>query len=277
MKCDKCGREVDSREEEIDHILDQHDDKISSHERDELKRELNQLDSSEKGFSLSSETIATLVLAVGILAALVYISSSSSVIKFNSGSEPTGRTVDAVNMSNGGEPVLGNSSAPVRVTLFEDFECPACRSFDQSVTSRLKSEYVDSGEVKIVWKDFPLTYAGDMHPWSDEAAVAMECVFREGGNDAFWNVKDKVFANQDDLSESNVQDRIVSWAGEEGVAGSDIETCMQDSDAESEVRSDFNEGRNVGVEGTPTVFVNGIQIQKSSYGSVSDAIENELN
>ncbi|MDY6774102.1 MAG: hypothetical protein SVS85_02780 [Candidatus Nanohaloarchaea archaeon] len=45
MKCDKCGKEVDSREEEIEHLLGQHEDKLTSHEKDELKREMNQIGS----------------------------------------------------------------------------------------------------------------------------------------------------------------------------------------------------------------------------------------
>ncbi|MDY6774103.1 MAG: thioredoxin domain-containing protein, partial [Candidatus Nanohaloarchaea archaeon] len=123
------------------------------------------------------KTVGTAAVALLALAGLGYLLTSTGVLQFSTGSStPTGAAV-AQNISSEGEPVLGNASAPVTVTVFEDFECPVCKRFDQSVMPRLKSEYVETGKLKVVWKDFPLAYVGK-HPWSDEAAIATECVYR---------------------------------------------------------------------------------------------------
>lgn len=85
MKCDKCGRKVDSRREEIEHVLDQHDDKITSHEKDELKRELNSLEAEGSSGSLPVRKIG---IAAAVLAVLVgggYALSSAGILSFSSG------------------------------------------------------------------------------------------------------------------------------------------------------------------------------------------------
>ncbi|MCJ7478701.1 MAG: hypothetical protein MUP63_00800 [Candidatus Nanohaloarchaeota archaeon QJJ-7] len=85
MKCDKCGREVGSREEEIEHILDQHEDKISSHERDEMKRELNDIDGSG-GMSLPVRKLGVGVVLLSLLV-LGYGLASTGIISFSTGGD----------------------------------------------------------------------------------------------------------------------------------------------------------------------------------------------
>lgn len=90
MKCDTCGRKVDSRREEIEHVLEQHGDKITSHEKDELKRELNSL---EKDSSSSSLPVRKLGIAAAVLAVIVgggYALSSAGVLSFSTDSEAAG-------------------------------------------------------------------------------------------------------------------------------------------------------------------------------------------
>ncbi len=82
MKCDKCGRSVDSRREEIEHLLEQHDDTVTSHEKDELKRELNDLDDDE-GRSFPLRTVAKAVLVLAVLVGGGYALASTGVIEFS--------------------------------------------------------------------------------------------------------------------------------------------------------------------------------------------------
>jgi protein-disulfide isomerase len=189
--------------------------------------------------------------------------------------QPSGsETVDVSSISAQGEPVLGESDAPVTVYMYEDFECPFCQRFEQQAVTQIVSNYVESGQVKLVWKDFPLT---QIHPWSEDGAVAMECVYREAGNDVFWNVKDQVFENQQTLSTSNVNDMIINWASQQGASESDIRICIEDGDARQEVRSDLTEGQNIGASGTPTAFVNDQKIVGAQpFSQFESAIESQL-
>ncbi|MDY6761579.1 MAG: hypothetical protein SVY41_00860 [Candidatus Nanohaloarchaea archaeon] len=95
MKCDKCGRQVDSRREEIDHLLDQHDDTLTSHRRDELKRELNQLESGGGGRSLPVRTIGIAAAVLAVLLGGGYALASAGILSVSAGasSSPTGAAI----------------------------------------------------------------------------------------------------------------------------------------------------------------------------------------
>ena len=65
--------------------------------------------------------------------------------------------VDLSQINMSGEPVLGESDAPVTMVIYEDFECPFCKRFEDNAFQNIKSNYVDTGQVKVIWKDRPLT------------------------------------------------------------------------------------------------------------------------
>ena len=178
------------------------------------------------------------------------------------------------NIETEGEPVLGEEDAEVTIVVFEDFQCPFCKRFEENAFPQIKSNYVETGEVKVVWKDRPLP---QLHPWAEGAAAAMECVYREGGNQAFWDTKNKIFSNQADISTSNVESQIKSWAAEEGVSESEVQSCLGDDNPMEEVNADSTEGENAGASGTPTVFVDDQKIVGAQpYSNFESAIETEL-
>ncbi len=183
-------------------------------------------------------------------------------------------TIDMSEIEMEGEPVLGDENAEVTMVVYEDFQCPFCKRFEEGAFQQIKSNYIDSGQVKAVWKDRPLP---QLHPWAEPGAAAMECVYREGGNEAFWNVKDQVFANQDSISTSNVESQIKSFAADEGVSESAVQSCLDNDNPMEEVNADSTEGQNLGASGTPTVFINGEKIVGAQpYSNFESVIENAL-
>jgi len=92
-----------------------------------------------------------------------------------------------------GDPVLGSSNAPVTMVEISDFQCPFCGKYARETFPQIKKEYVDTGKVKIIFKNFPLP----MHPNAQKAAEAAECAADQG---KFWEYKEKLFANQNNLS-----------------------------------------------------------------------------
>lgn len=170
-----------------------------------------------------------------------------------------------------GEPVLGDEDAPVTMVIFEDFECPFCKRFEEGAFPRIKEEYVDTGKVKVVWKDYPLT---SLHPWARPSAEAMECVYRQD-EEAFWPIKSKIFDNQRSIDKSNVQSKIISWAAEEGISESDMQTCLEQDSVSNEIDEDMKEG---GKLGTPTSFINGQKMGGAQpFSRFEQVIESELN
>ena len=193
----------------------------------------------------------------------------------NQGNQQETQNVDMSDVEIEGEPVLGDSDAAVTMFVYEDFQCPFCKRFEEGAFQQIKSNYVDTGQVKVVWKDRPLPQVG--HEWAEPAAAAMECVYREGGNQAFWNVKEKVFANQNTLSTSNIQSQIKTWASEEGVSESSVQSCLDNGNPMEEVNQDSRQGQNIGAGGTPTAFVDGEKIVGAQpYSNFEQKIENAL-
>ena len=190
------------------------------------------------------------------------------------GNQGETETIDMSEIDMEGEPVLGQEDAEVTMVMYEDFQCPFCKRFEEGAFQDIRSNYIDSGQVKAVWKDRPLP---QLHPWAEDAAAAMECVYREGGNDVFWTVKDQVFANQDSISTSNAQSQIKSYAAEQGVSESAVQSCIDNGNPMEEVNADSTEGQNLGAGGTPTVFVNGEKIVGAQpYGNFESVIEEAL-
>ena len=286
-KCDVCGEEFDSERGLHIHQGKEHSEKNQSNEGQ------NQ---GKNGISITPRQFGASAFAFGLLLGLVLGGIGTSVLGTSQNTieaAPSGNTdnadnngntgnqgpdsIDTVDMSNidmEGEPVLGEEDAPVTMVAYEDFQCPFCKRFEEGAVPQIVSNYVDNGQVKIIWKDRPLT---NRHPWAKPAAEAMECVYREGGNDSFWTLKDKVFSNQNQLSTSNAQSQIKSWAAEEGVSESAIQTCIDNGDAMSEVEADSQEGQELGASGTPTSFVNGQKLVGAQpFSRFETVIESEL-
>ena len=196
----------------------------------------------------------------------------------DSGNDNQQGETETINMDNidmEGEPVLGEQDAPVTMVVYEDFECPFCKRFEEGAVQQIESNYVESGQVKMVWKDRPLK---QLHPWAEPSAAAMECVYREGGDETFWAVKDKIFSNQDSIETSNVESKIKSWAAEEGVSEPAVQNCIDNDNPMEEVNADSTEGQNIGAGGTPTSFVDGQKLVGAQpYSSFESAIESALN
>ena len=168
-----------------------------------------------------------------------------------------------IELSPDNEPMLGNEDANVTIYMFEDFECPFCQRFEQNAYKDIVSDYVETGKARIVWKDYPLPPR--IHPWAGPAAANMECVYRQD-EEAFWTIKNKIFANQNSITTENVENTIVQWASEEGLNGEEIRSCAAQEDVKNEINSDMKEG---GQLGTPTVFIS--KTGETEYTKISGA------
>src|SRR6185503_12656272 len=89
-----------------------------------------------------------------------------------------------------GDAVLGQATAKVTIVEFGDYQCPSCRMFWREVEPRLRKDYVDTGKVKLVFRDFPIVRD---HPEAMLAAMAVDCA---GEQSKYWQYHDKVFREQ---------------------------------------------------------------------------------
>ncbi len=174
-----------------------------------------------------------------------------------------------VDVSVDDDAVKGDKNAPVTIVEFSDFECPFCGRFHQNTLPDLISEYIDKGKVKLVYRDFPLSF----HPNAKAAAIAAECAKEQSGDKGYFAYHDKLYSNQGSFSTENFK----KWAGEMGLKTSEFNNCLDEEKYADEVNNDFKDGQSYGVSGTPAFFVNGRKLSGAQPFSVfKTMIDEEL-
>ncbi len=172
--------------------------------------------------------------------------------------------MDADDIRSMDAPAKGPEDAPVTIVEFSNFTCPFCAQLAE-VLEQVVDEYED--EVRVEFRHFPLDTQGAAHA----AARGAHCADDQG---QFWEVHEVLFANLGNFT----SDGIPGLA--EQVDGLDIdefETCLDDSSTRARVDEDVTMGRNMGIQGTPTFFVNGERFQGAvEFDDLSRVVEREL-
>lgn len=182
----------------------------------------------------------------------------------NAGTGAGGRTTpsgEPVEVDVSGSPVLGQASAPVTIVEFSDYQCPFCRKFWSEAYMQLKSEYIATGKVKLVFKDYPL----DFHQMAGKTAEAVRCIRDQKGDTGYFAYHDKVFSEQMKLDGGTVKSTVSytvedlkKWAGElGGINAATFATCLDSGKYTSAVAADQAYGQSLGISGTPGFFING--------------------
>lgn len=164
------------------------------------------------------------------------------------------------------DPVLGAADAPVTIVEFSDFQCPYCASFRTQTFEQIKSEYIDTGKVKFVYRDFPL----DFHSEAMPAAEAAECADEQG---KFWEYHDKLFENQKSLGTNNYK----KWAADLDLDTKKFNECLDSKKYKDEISKDIADGEDVGVTGTPAFIINGQLVSGTRpFSAFKQIIDQEL-
>ena len=158
----------------------------------------------------------------------------------DSGSAPRA----TIELAIDGAPSRGRADAKLTMVEFSDFQCPFCGRFTRETRGQLEREYVDTGKVRMVFRNFPLQ---NIHPNAIKAAEAAECAQRQS---KFWEMHARLFANQQALADAD----LVRDAQAIGVDVPSFRQCFA-GEAVTRIRMDLNEGARAGVTGTPTFFI----------------------
>lgn len=152
--------------------------------------------------------------------------------------------------------VKGNASSTVTVIEYSDFQCPACRTY-YSVMRQMMAEF--GGEVAFVYRHFPLN---GIHANAELAARAAQAAGKQG---KFWEMHDLLFEKQDEWAKTeNVQSLFESYAELLGISVEQFKTDWTSGEVKDFVKSQRVGAIKLGLQGTPTFFVNGKQIQNPS-------------
>lgn len=208
--------------------------------------------------TIKKETLwktSTFILGVLVIVLLFMMFSGDKVPKgtltgnvvVDNPAMPGNTAPSTVTASADDDAVLGdNKKAKVTIIEFSDYQCPFCGRFFSQTLPQIRSQYVDTGKVKMAFRDFPLSFHENAMP----AAIAAECVKEKGGDAAYWKMHDKLFENQATLSKDNLK----AYAKE---LGYDISTCLDSEKFKTEVQKDMSDGQKAGCQGTPCFIVMG--------------------
>jgi protein-disulfide isomerase len=144
--------------------------------------------------------------------------------------------------------VMGDAKAPITLIEYASFTCPHCAHFSIAVLPEIKKKWVDTGKVKLIYRDFPL----------DQTAVKVAQLAECSGKDKYFGVIDMIFATQPKWAAAT--DPIAELAKSLRIAGmgdAEVKACLANDAVQNGVIADYRSGETLGVNSTPSLFING--------------------
>ncbi len=192
-----------------------------------------------------------------------------------SGAEPNSVEIALglpLNVPIGDAYTLGDPNAPITMIEFTDFQCPFCERHFTETMPQIRQNFIDTGKVFYVFKDFPLSA---IHPQAQLAAEAARCA---GAQEAYVPMHDALFQNQALWSgQSNAADLFTGYALELGLDGDVFRACLDSGEMETAVLADQAQGASFGVNGTPAFFINGFLVSGAlPYASLEEGLNGLL-
>lgn len=198
---------------------------------------------------------------IGIVAVMVVL----ALIVLLNANQPA--TIDT-SLASGN--ILGKTDAPVRVDEFSDFQCPSCGNFARRVLPQLEERYIKTGKIQFAYNHF--AFLGEE---STRAAEASECANDQG---KFWDLAEILFNNQAGENLGAFSDvKLEGFAQQLGLNMEQYKACMADRRHLAKIQRSNQYAQSHGVQGTPTLFVNGVMVNGNSLADLEKAMLPFLN
>ena len=213
--------------------------------------------------------IGAILVSISICWSAGTLPFSNNGININGGDQAQTENAKEVKITKRDKaPTLG--SGKVELVEFSDFQCPFCQRFYNDAYQQIKTKYIDTNKVKFTYRHYPLSF----HQNAQKAGEASECA---NDQNKFFEYHDLLFENSDaDGAGLNTAD-LKKYAVNLGLDTAKFNACLDNGAKEEIVKKDFAEGQRLGVNGTPTVYVNGKPVIGAQPFSVfQEAIEEAL-
>lgn len=176
---------------------------------------------------------------------------------------------------------LGDPNAPAVIEVFEDFQCPACQFFTESIEPLILQYLVETGKARLVFRHYPFidgVGAGNGGE-SDQAANAAMCANEQG---KFWDMQTVIYANWNGENLGNLSNRRLQAMAEAiNLDMNAFNSCFRDNKYRDAIQADFDRAEELGVSGTPSVFVNGNPVGEpgkvASFQEIAVAVDAIVN
>jgi len=182
--------------------------------------------------------------------------------EFDLSEDPYAKVMSKIDLS--GRPIRGAENAAVTLVVYDDYQCPFCARMYVNLVNEVVNHYRD--RVKIVVKDFPIL---DAHPWAMRAAIDSQCLAQQNAA-AYWDFSDYIHTHQQEVGAKSKEhaanapselDTLAVGSGQKhGVNAATLQACLARQDKAS-VETSMMEGKSLGVSATPTMFVNGEEVE----------------
>jgi protein-disulfide isomerase len=159
--------------------------------------------------------------------------------------------VGPVKVSIDDDPIMGKKDAKLTIIDFSDYECPFCKRYFDDTFSQIKKEYIDTGKIKYVYRDLPLSFHANAH----KEAQAAECAREQGGDAVYYKYHDEIFKRTTSNGTGLALDQLSVIANDLGLNGDALQKCLDSEKYKAEVDKDLADAATVGANGTPTFFI----------------------
>lgn len=156
-----------------------------------------------------------------------------------------------VKVSVDDDPVLGDKDAKLTIIDFSDYECPFCKRYFDDTFSQIKKEYIDTGKIKYVYRDLPLSFHANAH----KEAQAAECAREQGEDTVYFKYHDEIFKRTTSNGTGLALDQLSIIASDIGLDGNKLQSCIDSEKFKAEVDKDLADASKAGANGTPTFFI----------------------
>ena len=162
------------------------------------------------------------------------------------------------------DPVLGDKNAKITLIDFSDYECPFCKRHFTDTYPQLKKDYIDTGKVKMVFRDLPLNF----HVNATQEAEAAECARKQGGDAVYFQYHDQIFTKTTSNGTGLALEQLPIIAKDLKLNVDQFQQCLDSGEFKNEVEKDLADAAKVGATGTPTFFIG-----RSTADGVIDGIK----
>ncbi len=237
----------------------EHKEKIMTKQMNRRKR--HHASNGSRTFTIGLVVIGALLIAFALI--LPNLKSGADLILPGQVDRPAGQGL-----------TLGDITAPARIDVFEDFQCPACAQYSADIEPLVLEKLVATGKAYYVFNNYPFLDSNSAAKESRGAANASLCANEQG---KFWEYHDVLFANWNGENQGAFSaGNLVEFAKGLELDLKDFQACVDEDRYAADVQASFENGNAMGVSGTPSVFVNGVMITPGyipSYEDIAAAVE----
>ena len=203
--------------------------------------------SNKKSFAIIAIIVGVIGIGIGAYS-IATVGSRLGQTATPSESVSSTNTEKLHTLTLNGSPLLGSADAPITMVEYGDYQCPNCQRFATQVQPLIVGNYVNTGKVKLIFKDFTI-YGND----SVNGAIAAHCA---GEQNKFWEMHDFMYQNQKAINSGWLSvDSIKKFASGIGLDMQQFNICFDGKKYAQKVTENFSDGKSAGVNGTPTIII----------------------